>query len=111
MTFANVGIGLVVLAAVWRLGGVALRVAGPVMIAAGVVGLAVGADPIVAAAVVAVGFLLWLLGQWHYALRKFEYKSPLARHLFCRWAPAWLDPTRGQTVADEPRTGERACKR
>lgn len=110
MTFANVGIGLVVLAAVWRLGGVALRVGGPLVIAAGIVGLAVGSDPIAAAAVVALGFVLWSLGQWHYALRKLEYKGPLARYLFCRWAPGWLDPTRDRAVA-EPRAGERACKR
>lgn len=94
-----VGLALVPLALlfVWVLGGVLLRLGGLVLAlgGAGAVALSGNANGVV---VFAIGVLLWLAGHWHYALRHHEYKSPLAGHIFLRWAPAWLDPTRGWAI-------------
>lgn len=107
-------LGIAALAALlgWIFGGIALRLGGLLIALAGLVGLAMSGD---AAGVLAfaIGALLWLAGQWHYALRHQEYKSPLARHLFCRWLPAALDPTRLWTsaVVDERPRREAADRR
>jgi hypothetical protein len=86
---------------VWVLGGIALRAGGLLFIFGG--GLSMARDPHGGALIVLVlGALCWLLGHLHYALRHHEFKSPLARYLFCRWAPAWADPTRNWAVATEP---------
>lgn len=97
-----IGTTIVALAALWLLGGFLARLGGALIALAGVLGLATtgNADALV---VTAIGTLLWLAGHWHYALRHHEYKSPLARHLFCRLAPGRLDPSRGWAVAVAPR--------
>lgn len=83
---------------VWTLGGIVLRLAGLLLALVGLLDLVFSGE---ASAILAfvIGAALWLAGQWHYALRHQEYKSPLARHLFCRWLPAFLDPTRCWTSA------------
>jgi hypothetical protein len=107
----TLGIALLALIGLWLLGGLLLRIGGAVLALAGVAGLALAGDAW-ALVCVAIGAVLWLAGHWHYALRHHEYKSPLARHLFCRWAPRWLDPTRDWTLAvstppADRETGER----
>jgi hypothetical protein len=77
----------------WFLGGVLLRLGGLVLALAALAVLALTGDGN-AIVVFAIGAALWLAGHWHYALRHGDYKSPLAAVLFCRCAPAWLDPTR-----------------
>lgn len=52
-----------------------------------------------AALLIGIGAAIWLLGHWHYALSHHAYKSPLARCVFCRWAPKRLAPTRNLAVA------------
>ena len=92
---AFVALGLV---AIWVFGGVLLRLSGIVLAlgGAGLVALSGNANGIL---VFAIGGALWLAGQWLYALRHGQYKSPLADFLFYRCAPAWLDPTRdGRTI-------------
>ena len=94
----TLGIALLALIGLWLFGGLLLRIGGAILALAGVAGLALTGDP-EALLCVGIGAALWLAGHWHCALRHHEYKSPLARHLFCRWAPARLDPTRGWAVA------------
>lgn len=89
------------LLASWLLGGVLLRIGGLLLALAGGFGLALQHDAS-GALVLVVGALLWLAGHWHHALRHQAYKSPLARHVFSRWAPAWADPTSGWAVAVGP---------
>ena len=107
-------LGILALAALlgWLLGGVVLRLGGLLIAVAGLVGLAISGD-VAGVLVFAIGAVLWLAGQWHYALRHQEYKSPLARHLFCRCLPAALDPTRLWTsaVVDERPPREAAERR
>jgi hypothetical protein len=92
---------LVGLLASWLLGGFVARVGGLLLVFAGAANLALSSQ-IGAVVLTGVGAAMWLLGQWHYALRHQGYKSPLARHVFCRWAPTWLDPTRRWAVAVAP---------
>jgi hypothetical protein len=96
----QVSIGMAALFAllvIWLLGGLVLRASGLLLILAG--GFGLGLQPNASEALVlGIGVLLWLAGHWHYALRHHEYKCPLARHFFLRWAPPWLDPTRGWAV-------------
>lgn len=107
-----VTLGMVILGglvAVWLLGGILSRVSGLLLVLAGALGVALehNANGIL---VFVIGGLLWLAGHWHYALRQQEYKSPLARHIFCRWAPAWLDSARNwalPVVDAEPTDPER----
>jgi hypothetical protein len=101
LTIGAVALGLLI---AWLLGGFLLRAVGAVLILSGIVGLVVlgeGGGILVAG----IGAGVWLAGHWHYALRHQEYKSALARQIFCRWAPAWLDPTRGWAIPIE--AGER----
>jgi 4-amino-4-deoxy-L-arabinose transferase-like glycosyltransferase len=95
LTFAVVA--LCALAVLWLLGGLLLRIGGLLLALGGGlgVGLAHNANGLL---VIAIGVVLWLAGHWHYALRHHEYKSPLAGYVFMRWAPAWLDPTRGWAI-------------
>jgi hypothetical protein len=88
---------IVGLLAVWIFGGVVARLGGLLCTLAGVANLAVSPSAS-ALLLIATGALIWLAGHWHFALRHQAYKSPLARHLFCRWAPGWLDPTRSWTT-------------
>jgi len=94
------------LAALWVFGGPLARVGGLLLVLVGGfdVGLQHSAGGVL---VLAIGALLWLAGHWHYALRHQTYKSPLARHLFCRWAPAWLDSTRGWAVGVSEESADR----
>jgi hypothetical protein len=91
---------------VWVFGGIALRLGGLLFMFGG--GLSMARDPHGGALVVlGLGALCWLLGHWLYAVRHHEFKSPLARYLFCRWAPAWADPTHNWAVATEPERSRR----
>lgn len=85
----------------WLLGGFVARVGGLLLVFAGTANLALSPQ-MGAVMLIGIGAALWLLGHWHYALRHQAYKSPLVRHIFCRWAPRWLDPTRAWTVAVAP---------
>jgi hypothetical protein len=84
---------LVSLLAFWLLGGFVARVGGLLLAFASVANLALSPH-MGAVMLIGIGAAMWLLGHWHYALRHQAYKSPLACHVFCRWAPTWLDPTR-----------------
>jgi hypothetical protein len=106
MNTATLGILILGALALWFLGGFVLRLVGLLIFLAGAVGVAGGnAAGILIAALGALG---WLAGHWHYALRHQEYKSPLARYVFCRWAPSWADPTRNWAVAVAPEQTDRA---
>jgi hypothetical protein len=95
LTFGAAALGG--LLALWLIGGLLLRIGGLLLVLAG--GLGIGLQRNASGALVlAVGVLLWLAGHWHYALRHHTYKSPLARYVFLRWAPAWLDPSRGWAI-------------
>lgn len=95
---AALGLALLALIGFWLFGGLLLRTCGAILALVGVAALALTGDP-QALLCVGIGAALWLAGHWHYALRHLEYKSPLARYVFCRWAPGRLDPTRGWAVA------------
>jgi hypothetical protein len=85
---------------VWVFGGIVLRLGGLLFFFGG--GLSMARDPHGGALLgLALGVLCWSLGHWHYAFRHHGYKSPLACYVFCRWAPAWADPTRQWAVATE----------
>jgi hypothetical protein len=100
MSQTLIGLGALGLLLAWLLGGILLRLCGLALALGGSLGLAVFGN-LVGLLVAATGALLWLAGHWHYALRHQEFKSPLARQVFSRWAPAWLDPTRDWAVAVE----------
>lgn len=100
-TVATVLLGLM---ALWLFGGLALRIGGLLTVLAGAFGAAQGGEPS-GLLLVFAGGLLWLAGHWHYALRHQAYKSAFARHFFCRWAPAWLDPTRDWALSVSGRSG------
>jgi CDP-diglyceride synthetase len=70
-----------------------LRVAGVIFAFAGVVSLITLGNP-VALFIAVLGFVMWLAGHWHFALRHHEYKSPLARRIFLQVLPPRYDPTR-----------------
>ncbi len=89
---------IVGLLAFWLLGGIVARLGGLLFVLAGTAGLAINPNA-GALFLIGMGALIWLAGHWHFALRHHEYKSPLARYVFCRWAPSWLDPTRRWTTA------------
>ncbi len=112
MIVSALGIAALAALLVWILGGIVLRLGGLLVAMAGLAGLAISGD-VAGVLVFVIGAVLWLAGQWHYALRHQEYKSPLARHLFCRWLPGALDPTRLWTsaVIDERPRREAADRR
>ena len=102
MSGAQIGLAVLCLLLAWLLGGIVLRLGGLLLVLSGSLSLTISGDfdgPLV----VAIGALLWLAGHWHYALRHQEFKGPLARQVFCRWAPAWLDPTRAWAAPVERR--------
>lgn len=88
----------------WLFGGFVARLGGLLLVFAGLANLALSPQ-LEAPLLIATGALAWMLGHWHYALRHQHYKSPLARHVFCRLVPPRLDPSRGWAVAVEQ--GER----
>lgn len=112
MTISALGILALVALLIWILGGIVLRLGGLLVAMAGLAGLVISGE-VAGVLVFLIGAALWLAGQLHYALRHQEYKSPLARHLFCCWLPAPLDPTRQWTSAvfDERPRRERSGDR
>lgn len=106
MSLNLLGIAILGLASLWLLGSFLLRAGGLLVMFAGALGLVIGGDG-GGIAMICLGLLAWLAGHWHFALRHHEYKSPLARYVFCRWAPSWADPTRNWAVAVVPeQTGQ-----
>jgi ribose/xylose/arabinose/galactoside ABC-type transport system permease subunit len=112
MIVVDLGIAALGLLFVWLIGGIALRLGGLALILAGISGMVVLGSP-KGLLVAGTGSICWLLGHLHYAFRHQEFKSALARRLFCRWAPAWLDPTAGWElrIGPERRHGERSMRR
>jgi ribose/xylose/arabinose/galactoside ABC-type transport system permease subunit len=106
MIVVDLGIAALGLLFVWLVGGIALRLGGLALILAGLSGMVILGSP-KGILVAGIGSICWLLGHLHYAFRHQEFKSPLARQVFCRWAPPWLDPTRDWAVAVEPRRSRR----
>ena len=95
MSPIDIAVGLLVgLLAFWLLGGLLARLGGLLLVFAGLTSLTLNPQ-LGAALLIVIGAATWLAGHWHYALRHHEYKSPLAGYVFLRWAPGWLDPTRG----------------
>ncbi|HET8956337.1 MAG TPA: hypothetical protein VFN18_11835 [Solirubrobacterales bacterium] len=92
---------IVALFAFWLLGGILARLGGLLLVLAGIADFALAPNGS-ALLLSAIGALIWLAGHWYFALRHHEYKSPLARYVFCRWAPSWADPTRNWAVAVAP---------
>jgi len=45
--------------------------------------------------------------QGEQELASYRFGSGTARHLFCRWAPAWLDSTRGWAVGVSEESADR----
>jgi len=89
--------------ALWLVGSLALRIAGVILVLAGLVGAATTSAA--GLLIAALGALLWLAGHWLYAVRHHELPSPLARRLFTQTPLRRLDPTRGwgiRTVPAEP---------
>lgn len=95
---------IVGLLAFWVFGGFVACLAGLLFVFAGIANLAFAPNAS-ALLLIAMGALIWLIGHWHFALRTHEYKSPLARSIFCRWAPSWADPTRNWAVPVAPERG------
>ncbi len=112
MSPIDIAIGLLVGAiAFWLLGSLLARLGGLLFVFAGVANLALNPQ-LGVALLIGVGAAIWLFGHWHYALRHHSYKSPLARYVFCRWLPEWLDPTRNWALATTSGTAEpEVCER
>lgn len=106
MTPATIGAILLALVGLWVFGGLALRIGGLLIFFAGTAGLIIGSNPLGILAA-AIGAGCWLSGHWLYAFRHQEFKSPLARQIFGRWAPSWLDPTRDWSVPTTLDSGNR----
>lgn len=87
-------IAVVAIVGFWIAGGVLLRVGGVGVAVFGVLVLAVDHN-LAGIVLLVVGVLLWFVGQWHYAVRRHEYKSPLAQRVFQQLLTHRLDPTRG----------------
>ncbi len=106
MALTVIGIAIIAVIGFWILGGIFLRAAGIVFAFAGVVAMIALHDP-VALFMLVLGFVMWLAGHWHFALRHHEYKSPLAGRIFLQVLPPRYDPTRGWGVpmASEERSG------
>jgi hypothetical protein len=106
MSPAILGFWLIVaLLVFWLLGGILARLGGLLLVFAGIANFALVTNGS-ALLLIAMGALIWLAGHGHFALRHHEYKSPLARYVFCRWAPSWADPTRNWAVAVVPEQTE-----
>ena len=97
MIVTVIGIAVVALVGFWLFGGFVLRVGGLITALAGVFGLVLSGN---ASGIVllAIGLAMWLAGHWHFALRHHEYKSPLARRVFCQLLPQRLNPARAWGV-------------
>jgi|GEM_PF-735960 len=93
MIFTVIAIAALAIIGFWLFGGLVLRVAGIVFVFAGLITLITSANP-VALLMVVIGFVMWLAGHWHFAVRHHEYKSPLAQRVFLQVLPPRYDPTR-----------------
>jgi hypothetical protein len=93
MALTVIGVAILALGGFWIFGGVVLRVVGIFFVVAGAISLLLMGDA-VALFMVVLGFVMWLAGHWHFALRHHEYKSPLARRIFLQVLPPRYDPTR-----------------
>jgi hypothetical protein len=89
-----IGISIIIAVGFWMAGGVVLRVGGLMWAVFGALILAID-HSLVGIVVFGLGFVLWLAGHWHYAVRHHAYKSPLAQRIFQQVLPARLDPSRG----------------
>lgn len=101
MALTVIGIAIIAVIGFWTLGGVFLRVVGVVFAFAGTVALITLQDP-VALFMLVLGFVMWLAGHWHFALRHHEYRSPLAQRIFLQVLPPRYDPTRSWGVPVAP---------
>jgi hypothetical protein len=103
MALTVIGIAILAVGGFWIFGGVFLRIVGIFFVIAGVISLLTLGDPI-ALFMIVLGFVMWLAGHWHFALRHHEYKSPLARRIFLQVLPPRYDPTRhwGPAISDSP---------
>jgi hypothetical protein len=86
---------------VWLLGSIVLRIAGVLIVLAGLVAAVQGQSG--GLLVVAIGAVAWAPGHWLYAYRHHAYRSPLARRLFLSRPRRGLDPARGWVVPTTPR--------
>jgi hypothetical protein len=89
-----IGISIIIVVGFWMAGGVVLRVGGLMWAVFGALILAID-HSLVGIVVFGFGFVLWLAGHWHYAVRYHAYKSPLAQRIFQQVLPARFDPSRG----------------
>jgi hypothetical protein len=96
-----IGIAIIAVVGFWILGGFFLRAAGIVFAFTGAIALIILHDP-VALFMLVLGFVMWLAGHWHFALRHHAYKSPLAQRIFLQVLPPRYDPTRGWGVPVAP---------
>ena len=48
--------------------------------------------------ILVLGLVLWLAGHWLFAFRHHFFRSALAKPIFMRFLPGWLDPTRRWNV-------------
>jgi hypothetical protein len=92
---ALIGLGL------WIFGGLALRAAGALSFAGGLL-IAADSGSLAAGIFAALGAVAWLAGHWLFAARNHFYRSPLARRLFLTALTPRLDPTRGWGVPNVP---------
>lgn len=90
---------LIALAA-WRAGSLVLRIAGGVLVLAGLIGAATTSAA--GLFIAAVGALVWLAGHWLYAARHHAWASPLAHRLFKQTPLRQFDPTRGWAIPTAP---------
>jgi hypothetical protein len=93
--------GTLICLGLWLFGGLALRVAGALSLAAGLL-LAASTGSSTAALIAVVGWFAWLAGHWLFAVRNHYYRSPLARRVFLIAMPRSLDPTRGWGLPNIP---------
>jgi hypothetical protein len=93
--------GVLATIVLWMIGGTLLRVAGLMVILAGLASTAISGRPSGAVAAL-IGSVVWLAGHWLYAVRHHHFRSPLARRIFLTVLPAPLDPTRGWGVPNVP---------
>ncbi|HEY1357039.1 MAG TPA: hypothetical protein VGF21_01925 [Thermoleophilaceae bacterium] len=103
---------ILVLMAVWLLGGIILRLGGvflTLLVLFSVVSGAfneIHADTPYVVLWLLVGVVMWLAGHWHFAVRHGNVKSPLADIILAK-SPGWLDPLHrkpGGTPQSRPRS-------
>jgi hypothetical protein len=88
MTLSAIGTLALALICVWVFGGVALRLAGVLLVFAGLLGLSLSGNPN-GALVFALGACLWLVGHLHFRWRHGAFKSALAECLCLAASCLW----------------------